>query len=98
MSEMDRDEMIEILEEIARDPKQQPGARVTALRTLRELRDEDEAKDPPTASTISTRLASSGPSGPSDQLRRSYFLHFLRLPLCFFLHFLLCAPTCPAGE
>jgi hypothetical protein len=46
MSEMDRDEMIEILEEIARDPKQQPGARVTALRTLRELRDEDEAKDP----------------------------------------------------
>ena len=46
MTGMTRAEMIQILEEIARDPKQQPGPRVTALRTLREMRDEDEAKDP----------------------------------------------------
>ena len=34
---MTRQEMVAILEEIARDPKQYPSARVTAIRTLREL-------------------------------------------------------------
>ena len=39
---MTRQEMVAILEEIARDPKQYPSARVTALRTLRELQDAAE--------------------------------------------------------
>ena len=39
---MDRNEMVAILNEIARDPKQQPGPRVTALRTLREMDQEAE--------------------------------------------------------
>jgi hypothetical protein len=46
MNEMTRTEMVQILEEIARDEKAQDGPRITALRTLKELRDEDEAKDP----------------------------------------------------
>lgn len=34
---MEREEMIEILEEIARDPEVNPTARVTALRALKEF-------------------------------------------------------------
>jgi hypothetical protein len=40
---MDRGEMIAILENIARDPKTYPNARVTAIRTLREFAESDEA-------------------------------------------------------
>jgi hypothetical protein len=41
-------EMISILEEIARDPKAYPSARVTALRALREIR-ADEREEKPSA-------------------------------------------------
>jgi hypothetical protein len=41
---MDQDEMVGILEAIARDTKQYPSARVTAIRTLGEMRDEDKDK------------------------------------------------------
>ena len=38
---MTDDEMIAILEEIARNPKSYPSARITAIRTLREFWPED---------------------------------------------------------
>ena len=42
-----RDEAIEILEAIARDPNAYPNARITAIRTLREMADdEDDLTDP----------------------------------------------------
>jgi uncharacterized protein (UPF0147 family) len=44
---LDRDEAIEILEEIARDPNAYPNARITAIRTLREMtNDEDDLVQP----------------------------------------------------
>ena len=39
---LSRDEMIEILEEIARDPDAYPSARITAIRTLRAWADDEE--------------------------------------------------------
>ena len=39
---LSRDEMIEILEGIARDPNAYPNARITAIRTLREMADDED--------------------------------------------------------
>jgi hypothetical protein len=39
---MTRDEMIEILEGIARDPNAYPNARITAIRTLRQMADAED--------------------------------------------------------
>jgi hypothetical protein len=47
---MERQEMIEILEEIARDERNQ-GARVSALRVLEEWRKQEEAKQQAEART-----------------------------------------------
>jgi hypothetical protein len=44
---MDREEMIEILEEIIRDPETNPTARCTAIRTLREI-----APEPPASGVL----------------------------------------------
>jgi hypothetical protein len=38
---MTKDEMVEILEEIIRDPDSNPTARCTAIRTLREIEPQD---------------------------------------------------------
>jgi len=44
---MDADEMIEILEELIRDPDTNPTAKCTAIRTLREI-----APEPPKAGAM----------------------------------------------
>ena len=42
-----RDEAIEILEAIARDPNAYPNVRITAIRTLREMADDEDDRVQP---------------------------------------------------
>ena len=65
---MDENERIAILEEIARDPKAYPSARVSAIRALDERRRVAEAKEPPADDDKFAELyAVDGPGGRSPR-------------------------------